>query len=128
MKKINGLILIVKNIEKSLDFYNVLGFSIRNKIEGIAVTVSIDNFWIELLKETEVVTAEYKKGLNSNQRGVGSFLQIEVDDVDKYHNELLKKGIKSNDHPKDFPWGYREFNITDPDGYILNFYSYLDKN
>lgn len=128
MKKINGLILIVENIEKSLDFYKKLGFSIINKIEDVAVTVSIDNFWIELLKKSEVVTTEYKKGLNSKQRGVGSFLQIEVENTDEYYDELIKKGIKSNDHPKDFSWGKREFNITDPDGYVLNFYSDLNKN
>ena len=49
-------------------------------------------------------------------------LSIEVDDVDKWHNQLLSTGVTIARGLEDAPWGHRSFGVDDPDGFRLWFY------
>ena len=123
MEKVAGIILLVKDIERSAKFYADLGFTIVKKVPDVAITVGLQNFWVELLSIDKVVTEEYKLRSNPSSKGVGSYLQINVTDVDKFYDQITQKEIRALSSPKDYPWGYREFTIQDPDGYILCMYS-----
>ena len=123
MEKVAGIILLVKDIERSAKFYTDLGFKVVKKVPDVAITVGLQNFWVELLSIDKVVTEEYKLRSNASSKGVGSYLQINVTDVDKFYDQITQKEIRALSSPKDYPWGYREFTIQDPDGYILCMYS-----
>ena len=123
MEKVAGIILLVKDIERSAKFYTDLGFTVAKTLPDVAITVGLQNFWVELLSIDKVVTEEYKLHSNPSSKGVGSYLQINVTDVDTFYDQITQKDIRALSSPKDYPWGYREFTIQDPDGYILCMYS-----
>ena len=123
MEKVAGIILLVKDIERSAKFYTDLGFKVVKKVPDVAITVGLQNFWVELLSIDKVVTEEYKLHSNPSSKGVGSYLQINVTDVDTFYDQITQKDIRALSSPKDYPWGHREFTIQDPDGYILCMYS-----
>lgn len=49
-------------------------------------------------------------------------LSIEVDDVDAWHDELIKRKIAIARKLEDAPWGHRSFGIDDPDGFRIWYY------
>jgi uncharacterized glyoxalase superfamily protein PhnB len=49
-------------------------------------------------------------------------LSIEVNDVDAWHNELVKRGTIITRKLEDAPWGHRSFGIDDPDGFRIWYY------
>lgn len=44
-----------------------------------------------------------------------------VDDVDAFHAQAIKAGLKPEFSPRDAPWQERYFHITDPEGNELSF-------
>ena len=43
------------------------------------------------------------------------------DDVNAYHAEITAKGAISQQPPKGYEYGMRDFNTTDPDGNLIGF-------
>jgi len=62
---------------------------------------------------------EYQK----NRPGVGVVIYVAVPDVDGYHANLGKKGLKNLPSPRTQFYGIRDFTLEDPDGYRLTFYT-----
>jgi uncharacterized glyoxalase superfamily protein PhnB len=48
-------------------------------------------------------------------------LHVEVEDADRYHRHIQDNGGRS-ERPKDQPWGWRQFFLTDPDGHRWAFH------
>ena len=44
-----------------------------------------------------------------------------VDDVDRLHEELLRKNVAIHLEPTDQTWGNREMYVKDPDGNSIRF-------
>ena len=42
--------------------------------------------------------------------------EFQVADVDAEYRRISSLGVEVKEAPKDLPWGYRYFNIKDPDG------------
>jgi uncharacterized glyoxalase superfamily protein PhnB len=49
-------------------------------------------------------------------------LSIEVDDIDKWHGQLLRTGVTIARGLEDAPWEHRSFGVDDPDGFRIWFY------
>ena len=49
-------------------------------------------------------------------------LSIEVDNVDEWHDQLVKKGVVIARGLEDAPWEHRSFGVDDPDGFRIWFY------
>lgn len=126
MDKVAGIILLVEDIERAFTFYETLGFTFMHRKSDIEITVTLGNFQLELLATDKVVTREYKADVGITNKGVGSYLQIQVSDVDVFYKELLERGITIAGQPEDYPWNHREFTVADPDGYKLTFFSKQD--
>ena len=58
-----------------------------------------------------------------NQGTRGNWLFIDVDDVDRLHEEYKVSGAKVVQAPTNFSWGRREMNVEDPDGHRFRFAS-----
>ena len=56
--------------------------------------------------------------------GVGIHLQLQVPDVDAFYNQCLEAGamLSVSGEPTDQDWGWREFALRDPDGYVWSVY------
>lgn len=123
MNNVSGIICLVKNLPKAIEFYETLGFEFKKHTLGIAATAYLNNFWIELLLTEKVITPEFKDDVDVSPKGAGLYVHINVENVDEFYKEVLAKGLKPSDKPQNFPWKHREFVLIDPDGYKLVFFS-----
>ena len=46
---------------------------------------------------------------------------LTVDDIDEFHEELVRRGVTTLNVPTDEPWGLREFGLRTPDGHRIRF-------
>lgn len=111
IKAVSGYTINVKNIKKTIAFYETLGFECR-KQDAAHATVYSNWFWIDCLVIGKDARAKAEKA-------DGLQVYLSVDDVDAFHEYLLAQKIKPASKPQDQPWGNREFLVRDPDGYNL---------
>jgi uncharacterized glyoxalase superfamily protein PhnB len=115
-----------KNYEAMVGFYrNKLGMDVTlswdepdNRGTLLAVGGKAGNTVVEVIELGD----EAVPGVQP----VNVALSIEVDDVDAWHNELVKRGIIITRKLEDAPWGHRSFGITDPDGFRIWYYQDLN--
>jgi uncharacterized glyoxalase superfamily protein PhnB len=65
---------------------------------------------------------EFKKDANADEKGLGTYFNISVEEIDLFYKSLIKRGFKPVNEPRNWPWGNREFVLKDPDGYKLVFF------
>lgn len=120
MNSISGLVLFVKDIDKTIEFYEKLGFNFKTRTADHA-TAYLNWFWMEFVAEDKAEPSVFQGQLDEHRPG-NIFVHISVQDVDEFYEALLAKGLKPAAEPRDFSWGRREFVIRDPDGYKLVFF------
>ncbi|NOT03463.1 MAG: hypothetical protein HOP27_02570 [Anaerolineales bacterium] len=118
IKSVSGITCYVKNLNKTVKFYESLGFETKKKDANHAALYS-NWFWIDFLSIAKNERDEFTKGADLGIKGAGVFLYLSVDNVDEFHKHVLAKGLKPKTKPQDQPWGNREFILPDPDGYNL---------
>lgn len=123
MKSVAGIICLVKELERTIIFYEALGFEFRKQVPNVSATAYLNWFWIEFLLEGKVVTEAFKGDVPVNPKGAGHYIHINVAEVDEFYKGVVEKGLQPLGEPQDFPWGHREFVLSDPDGYKLVFFS-----
>lgn len=118
IKSVSGITCYVKDLTKTIQFYEALGFETKKQDVNHATLYS-NWFWIDFLAIAKNERTEFTKGVDLTKKGEGVFLYLSVDDVDEFHTALLSKGLKPKTKPQDQLWGNREFILRDPDGYSL---------
>ncbi len=111
LNSISGTICYVKNLDKTAEFYETLGFR-PGKREGDCLRVYVNWFWIEFRQSQSKV---------DNSKNC-QYICINVDNVDEYYESLVSKGLHPQGEVTDLPTGNKEFCIPDPDGYKLVFF------
>lgn len=108
------IFLEVNNLEESVHFYiDQLGFTLDRfdlESEPPMARLRAGNLKLALAQHLETML--------TRGRGVNVF--IGVDDVDRYHGELVKRDVEIYP-PADEGWGGRFITIQDPDKYRLFF-------
>lgn len=107
MKSISGLVFYVKDIKKSSDFYESIGFYFEKREAELAM-FRLNWFWAEL-----------RQGQPENAGG--PLVYVNVDNVDEFYQGLIVKHIRPASEPQETN-GRREFTLQDPDGYNLVFF------
>ena len=110
LKSVSGLTFFVKDVNKTAEFYKTLGFKIERHDKDYLLA-RLNWFSLDFVAEGGKTKTEPK--------GAGLCINISVGDVDKFYKDVLAKGLKPATKPKDFPGGFRNFVIHDPDGYNL---------
>lgn len=110
IKSVAGLTFFVKDIDKTAEFYKTLGFKIE-KHEKDYLLARMNWFSLDFVTEKGAAKTELK--------GAGICINISVGDVDEFYKGALDKGLKPASQPQDFPGGFRNFVLNDPDGYNL---------
>lgn len=109
--KLNQITVPSLNLEKSIPFYETLGFKLIVKaLPHYARFVCPDNSTFSLHKVEKAVA-------NS-----GISIYFECDDLDEKVRELKTKGIQFDLDPTDQPWLWREARLKDLDGNQLILY------
>jgi uncharacterized glyoxalase superfamily protein PhnB len=123
---VTSAFLYVDDIVKSIEFYNeVVGAEIAQvhaEEEGGPISLAVlrlGNFSL-MLHPQEGHEEEFK----DVRLGVGLHLQLKVDDVDVFHQHCIDEGayLAVSGDPVDQNWGWREFALKDPDGYVWSIY------
>jgi catechol 2,3-dioxygenase-like lactoylglutathione lyase family enzyme len=109
------LFILVRDLERSLAFYERLGFMVERWGDGYA-RISDETGWYLGVEE------------GSNVGAPGVELVVRVDDVDRCFHELIAGGVAFEGTPEDQPWGARHVWLTDPDGYRLSLFSGGDRD
>jgi catechol 2,3-dioxygenase-like lactoylglutathione lyase family enzyme len=121
VKSVSGFTIYVKDLEKTVEFYTMLGFDFK-KQDTFSATGYMNWYSINFIDASKEDKQEFLKEAHAEIRGMGIFINLSVDDVDEAYKELVSKGIKPSSEPRDWPWGNREFVLRDPDGYKLVFF------
>ena len=127
--KFNKIIpeLSVSNLDKSLNFYKVIGFEIEyERLENKFAFISLGE--IQFMLQEISKDDKWDVGVLSYPFGNGINFQLEVENVDNIY-----KNLKDNNYKITFEmeenWyrqnskllGNKEFLVQDPDGYLLRF-------
>jgi catechol 2,3-dioxygenase-like lactoylglutathione lyase family enzyme len=125
--------LDVAKLERSVDFYvGLLGFSVLfERPEEKFVYLTLEGAEL-MLEEAAGPGRRFRIGPLEYPFGRGVNFQIKVADVDALHARVIAAGL-SPIIPLEDRWyprktdehGNRQFVVTDPDGYLLRFFSSL---
>lgn len=124
MKSISGVVCFVEDLDKTAEFYEILGFRFGKRAAD-RLTTYVNWFWVDFVTVGVEDKPEFQKEADLANRGAGMFLCINVENVDDFYQALIEKGLKPSSKPDDRPSGRREFLIRDPDGYKLVFFQKL---
>jgi uncharacterized glyoxalase superfamily protein PhnB len=124
--QVSSVFLYVDDVLKSLEFYNeIVGAEISQvhaEHEGAPITLAIlriGSFSLMLHPQDE-----HAEDFADTRVGVGIHLQLRVDDVDAFYHHCLEEGamLSVSGAPTEQRWGWREFALKDPDGYVWSIY------
>ena len=115
-----GIVCYVKDIIKTIEFYEQLGFEFKRK-EPTRATAYINWWWIDFHHQGASDTPSWHTSPNTNNEQTGALFYFSVDNVGRAYDELTNKGLRPASEPVDLR-GNKEFMIVDPDGYRLVFF------
>jgi uncharacterized glyoxalase superfamily protein PhnB len=113
--------LTVDDLQKSIAFYEGLGFTISERWEDkgtlLGVTMRAGK------TEIGVSQDDWKKG-RDRKKGIGVRLSLSTtQNIDELAARAKSAGITLKSEPHDTEWESRAFEVTDPSGFLLTIYS-----
>jgi uncharacterized glyoxalase superfamily protein PhnB len=114
--------LTVDDIQKSVTFFEGLGFGVEERWEENGVLNGV------MLRAGDVRIGlsqdDWKKG-RDRQKGIGVRLSISTPpgNVDEIAKRARNAGITLKSEPHDTEWNSRAFEVIDPSGFLLTIYS-----
>lgn len=114
--------LTVDDLQKSITFYEALGFAIDERWEDngtlLGVMLRAGSTEIGLNQD------DWKKG-RDRKKGTGVRLSISTTSghVDEIAKRAKNAGITLKSEPHDTEWKTRAFEVTDPSGFLLTVFS-----
>jgi uncharacterized glyoxalase superfamily protein PhnB len=114
--------LTVDDLQKSIAFYEALGFAIEDRWEEkgtlLGVMLRAGKTQISLSQD------DWKKG-RDRKKGIGVRLSISTTpgNVDEMAKRAKSAGITLKSEPHDTEWKSRAFEVADPTGFLLTVYS-----
>lgn len=110
--KLNQVTVPSKNLEKSLHFYQTLGFEL--------IVDALPRYIRFLCPDKENTFSVH--WVVRKEEGNGIVLYFECEHLDQVYSELLEKGILFDHPPINQTWLWRETSLKDPDGHQLILY------
>ena len=115
--------LTVDDLQKSITFYEALGFAINERWEDkgtlLGVMLRAGRTQIGLNQD------DWKKG-HDRTKGIGVRLSISTTtpgNVDEIAKRARNAGVTLKSDPHDTEWKSRAFEVSDPSGYLLTIFS-----
>lgn len=121
IKSVSGFTIYVKELDKTVKFYESLGFDFKKRDEERA-TGYMNWYSIDFIAAGKETKEEFQKDARAENKGAGIYINLSVDDVDQAYKDVVAMGHKPSSEPRDWPWGNREFVLKDPDGFKLVFF------
>jgi uncharacterized glyoxalase superfamily protein PhnB len=113
--------LTVDNLQRSVAFFEGLGFGIEERWEEKGVLLGV------MLRAGEarinLTQDDWNKG-RDRQKGIGMRLFVETtQNIDQLAADARKAGVVLDGEPHDTPWGSRAFDATEPSGFRVTIVS-----
>lgn len=112
-------IIFVKNVDAAMDYYrNVLGFAIDWEVD---LESDCGGKYVGLSRgacELHMALCHCEVDRHTGNSDV----RISTSNVDALFEEMKAAGVNVRFEPANQPWGFREFDIEDPDGNRFSFY------
>ena len=121
LNSISGITCYVKDLRRTAEFYETLGFRRGNESPG-RLTCYVNWFWLTFVAQDHETGPTPQKEIQLPGKEAGPYTYIKVDDVDETYQGVLAAGMKPDGEPEKCPSGNREFILRDPDGYKLVFF------
>lgn len=124
--RVTSVFLYVKDVRRSLEFYNevveaeVLQVHAEDENAPYSLAILRVGDFILMIHPQDPEEEEFEDA----KVGVGIHLQLQVDDVDAFYQHCIDEGaiLSVSGEPADQPWGWREFALRDPDGFVWSVY------
>jgi catechol 2,3-dioxygenase-like lactoylglutathione lyase family enzyme len=121
VNSISGLTCYVKDLAKTGEFYEAIGFR-RGKEEEDRARFYVNWFFVTFIAQDQEDDPQFRKEAKLKTKGSGLFLYIKVDDIEDFYKGVVSAGMEPEGEPEVRPSGNREFVLRDPDGYKLAFF------
>ena len=111
LESISAVTLFVADMERSVRFYDALGFEMRyGGAEVDFTSYHIGTGYLNLaLRSADEIHTDWGRTI------------VYVGDVDAMHERIVAAGHTPEFVPRDAFWGERYFHVRDPDGHELSF-------
>lgn len=110
--------LFPSDVDRSVSFYELLGFEVVGRSPGppAYASVRLGDVRIGLCEAEAVIPA-------ARALPVGTEIVLEVDDIGGRRDEIVSRGVVLGEDLVEREWGLTDFRVIDPDGYYLRFTS-----
>ena len=115
-----GTVCYVRNLERTVEFYEKLGFQFKTK-EPARATAYVNWRWLDFHQVAAADAPAWHVSANVNNAAVGALFYFSVESVQKAYDDVTASGLQPVSEPIDLR-GNREFMLVDPDGYRLLFF------
>lgn len=124
--KLNAVGVSSRNLQRTVDFYSLLGFSFPTLKAGEGHVESVSKDGIKLMIDTiELVKSIIGEDPRPGNHSQFAILYDSAEKVDAIAAKLRNGGFKIVKEPWDAFWGQRYAIVEDPDGYKVDLYAYL---
>ena len=83
------------------------------------MVIDLNGYELHYVLESTEPFEEYFFATNKNNRGMGSLIYFNTDDINELHSEATKLSPNKITNVKENLWEGREFLFSDPDGYLF---------
>ncbi|HZM72256.1 MAG TPA: VOC family protein [Candidatus Polarisedimenticolia bacterium] len=120
----SGISLNVQDVAASADFLQrYLGFEVEMAADGFVSLSRPDAGFNVVFLRTGLAT--FKPHSLAGHRADGLLLVFVVDDVDVEYERLVAEGVTITTPIETEPWGERYFQVTDPNGVVIQLVQWL---
>lgn len=117
----NHALIYVNDVERSIRFYrDLLGFQLIEGEEDYARLRSPN-------ADSTIGLHKLSGHVTSLPAQEGIRLYFEVQDLERFCDDLASKGVEFDQMPKEMAWGWKHAYLRDPDGHELSLYWAGDK-
>lgn len=109
---LNQVTIPVKDVEKSIQFYETLGLRL--------IVKALPHYARFECPDGDATFSLHQEAIDSNPHS--AWIYFEVQHLDEKVNELTNKGVAFTNLPEDKPWLWREARLRDPDNHQLILY------
>jgi uncharacterized glyoxalase superfamily protein PhnB len=122
--KIDAVSVTTMNMERSIDFYTILGFEFdpRQEEETHVEPRTPKGSARLMIDEVKVVEDIIDKKPKSGNHSSFAIRYDSAEEINKVTNRLIEKNFKVVKQPWDAFWGQRYAIVEDPDGYKVDLY------
>jgi uncharacterized glyoxalase superfamily protein PhnB len=126
--KLDAFGIVVSDMARAIAFYRRLGLEFPPGAENEPHAEAELGGGVRYMVDTEEVMrafdADWKRPTEGHLVG-GAFRCESPEEVDRVYQELLEAGATTHKEPWDAFWGQRYAQLNDPDGNVIDLYSWL---